>query len=114
MAENSISQGHAIAIPPKDTDITQRRRTDRISAEIPIEVKGTDIEGAAFIEKTKTVLLGRHGATIVLKHAVSPRAILLIRHLVSGQEAECRVIGGVGEQGDKHLYGVSLHDRTIN
>ena len=92
----------------------RERRGDRITLAIPIQVRGTDVKGQAFTDDTKTILLSRHGATIVLRHMLEPDSKVIIRHLATGQGAECRVVGQIGGQSGGYLYGVALLDPAIN
>jgi len=44
--------------------MTGRRQTERIFIRIPIEARGVDVLGKAFVEKTATVVINRDGARI--------------------------------------------------
>jgi hypothetical protein len=109
-----MSQTFTLPIQEQLMEGFQRRRSDRISLSVLIWVKGVGHDGLALAERAKTVALSRHGATIVLKRAISPGALLTICHIESGKEAECRVVEELGGQEDAHLYGVVFLDPGIN
>jgi hypothetical protein len=43
------------------------RRSSRIAEQIPVTLIGTDTDGKTFMEHTHTLLLSRHGASVVSK-----------------------------------------------
>jgi len=103
--------------PPEKEDLSEgllKRRADRVSMETPIAVRGQDLEGEAFGEQTKAILLSRLGAAIVLKRALAPGSQIVIRNLATGSEAPCRVVNQLGVRSDGCLYGVSLLDPGVN
>jgi hypothetical protein len=90
------------------------RRSDRVSIAIPVAVTGTEITGLDFVENTRTHLLSRHGAALVLSRKLAPMQQVIIRNLGSGGEATARIIGQMGGQADAYIYGVALLDTTLN
>jgi PilZ domain len=89
------------------------RRSSRIPKEIGILLVGSDMEGKMFSERTKTVLLSRHGAGIVSQYALSAEQELILRRLDTNKEAEIRVVGNLGAHGKSYTYGVAfLHPET--
>lgn len=70
-----------------------RRRSERLLITIPIRVEGTDREGRAFTETTRTLAVSRHGARIQLAHFLNPGETVRIANLVANQQAEFRVVG---------------------
>jgi len=90
------------------------RRSGRIPKQIAITLVGSDIEGRVFSERTKTVLLSRHGAGIVSTYKLSAEQELVIRSEVSHKEIEARVVGQIGSQDDTYIYGVAFLDAQIN
>lgn len=61
-----------------------------------------------FSEETKTVLLSRHGAGIVSQYALYAEQELILRRLDTNKEAEIRVVGNLGKQGETYTYGVAF------
>jgi hypothetical protein len=90
------------------------RRSGRISKEIAITLVGSDIEGRVFSERTKTVLLSRHGAGIQSTYKLSAEQELVIRSEESHKEIEARVVGQIGADGDTYIYGVAFLDSKVN
>lgn len=72
------------------------RRSDRVSLELPIQVSGTDTTGNRFVVETRTVVLSRHGAKILLDRELAAGQELNIRCLSTGKEAGVRVVGQIG------------------
>ena len=91
-----------------------RRRSSRIPKQLAIFLIGSDIEGRVFSEETKTVVLSRHGAGITSQYKLSAEQEIIIRAVESGKEAEARVVGQIGAQGDTYIYGVAFLDSTLN
>lgn len=72
------------------------------------------MEGKMFSEQAKTVLLSRHGAGIVSEYKLSPEQELIIRSLETNKEAEVRVVGQLGSQGESYTYGVAFLKQNID
>jgi len=72
------------------------------------------MEGKVFSEKTKTVLLSRHGAGIVSELKLSAEQELIIRSLETNKEAEVRVVGQLGSVGGSYTYGVAFLNQNID
>jgi hypothetical protein len=90
------------------------RRSSRIPKEIPILLVGSDMEGKMFSEKARTVLLSRHGAGIVSEYKLSPEQELILRSLETNKEAEVRVVGQLGSEGESYTYGVAFLNQNID
>jgi hypothetical protein len=56
----------------------RKRRSGRITKEIPIVLLGTDATGKVFSEETNTVVLSRHGAGVVTRYRFSPDELLTL------------------------------------
>ena len=94
--------------------IDQTRRSDRISLALPVQIFGTEITGQDFCETTRTHLLTRGGAAIVLQRQLAPLQELIIRNLASGKEATAQVIGPMGARPEGTIYAVTLLDPPEN
>jgi hypothetical protein len=90
------------------------RRSGRIPKQVAIALIGSDIEGRVFSERTKTVVLSRHGAGIVSEYKLSSEQELVIRNEESHREVEARVVGQIGSDGQKYIYGVAFLDTKSN
>ncbi len=96
-------------MPPEVT-----RRGGRILKQVAMSLVGSDMEGRIFSEQTKTVVLSRHGAGIISAYKLSPEQELVVRCVDSNKEAEVRVVGQIGAQGDVYIYGVAFVNSEIN
>ena len=84
------------------------RRSSRVPKEIAILLIGSDIDGRVFSEETKTVVLSQHGAGILSQYKLAPEQEVVIRQLDTQKEADVRVVGQIGAQGDVYTYGVAF------
>jgi hypothetical protein len=91
-----------------------KRRSARIPKQIAITLVGSDMEGRVFSERTTTVLLSRHGAGITSTYKLSSEQELVIRNEESHKEAEARVVGQIGCEGGKYIYGIAFLDTGTN
>jgi hypothetical protein len=90
------------------------RRSGRIPKQIAITLIGSDLEGRVFSERTKTVVLSRHGAGIISTFKLSPEQELVIRSEETRKEIEGRVVGQIGSNEDTYIYGVAFLDQNVN
>src|SRR5439155_159006 len=90
------------------------RRSSRIPKEIDILLVGSDTEGKVFSERTKTVLLSRHGAGIVSRYKLSAEQELILRRLDTNKKTEIRIINQIGVESDVYTYGVAFMNSTDN
>ena len=89
---------------------SRKRQTDRISLAIPIRVSGETAMGKKFDVESRTIVLSRDGASIVLKQPLVPEQKILIRHVPAKKEAIFRVVGTIGGQSEGSVYGVAQVD----
>jgi PilZ domain len=99
---------------PKQTDSVGVRRSGRISKEIPILLSGSDTDGRAFSERTKTLLLSKHGASLLSHHKLIPEQEIFLTSLSNDREINVRVCGKIGEREDGHIYGVAFVDPHVD
>jgi len=90
------------------------RRSDRISISIPVEIFGADFTGEHFVEQCKTVIVSRHGATIIVSRKLAADLELILKRPGTKKEALVRVIGQIGGQHEGYVYGLALMDTTVN
>ncbi len=89
------------------------RRSGRIPQEIPIFLIGTDLDGKIFSERTNTVLLSFHGASVASKHKLSPEQELVLRWPARHKETDIRVVGQLSAGNHRFTYGVSFFDPQL-
>ena len=90
------------------------RRSDRISLGLRIRVSGRSGLNQEFATTTRTVLVSRHGAKIILEHDQVPSGELSIGCLNTNKEAEARLVGFMGEEAEGPSYGIEFLDKEIN
>jgi len=74
------------------TDGRIKRRTERVLIQVPIAVKGTDTEGRAFREETRTIVINRNGARVCLRATVRPNERITIINLQNQLSCPFRVV----------------------
>jgi PilZ domain len=90
------------------------RRSERVPKEVAILLVGCDAEGKDFMEETKTVVLSRHGAGIVSAYKLAAEQELVMVLTRCNREAEIRVVGKIGSEGNAYTYGVAFLDPGID
>jgi PilZ domain len=88
----------------------RKRRSGRIAKELPIVLLGTDATGKVFSEETITVVLSRHGAGVVTRYRFSPDERLTLRLPSLAKETEIRLVGQIGGEPGRYVYGVTFVD----
>lgn len=69
------------------------RRSERIMLSVPILIAGVDKAGQEFSEESRTLVVNREGALIVLQRDLAPETIVRIINLQSDAAANFRVVG---------------------
>jgi len=87
-----------------------KRRSGRVAKEISIVLLGTDTTGKVFSEETKTVVLSRHGAGVVSRYRFTPDEVLTLRLPGSTKEAVVRLVGQIGGEPGRYIYGLAFVD----
>ncbi len=90
------------------------RRSDRISISIPVEIFGADFTGEHFVEQCRTVVVSRHGATIIVTRKLAADLELILKRPGTKKEALVRVVGQIGGQHEGYVYGLALMDHSVN
>lgn len=93
---------------------SKKRRSDRISVQLPIIISGTDVMGKDFVEAARTVLIARYGAKILCQRKLSPQLEIIIHCLMTSEDAHARVVGQVRESAEGIYYGVELLDQDVD
>jgi hypothetical protein len=94
-----------------------RRRSDRVSLTVLLEVSGTDSHGAEFKEPGKTLIVSRRGAMIVLGRELKGGQEIHLRRKAlaeSHRQSLARVVNQMGQQRDGYLYSVEVLDPEID
>jgi hypothetical protein len=70
----------------------KKRRSQRLGLSIPVVAYKLPKTGRPFFEGAYTIAVSAHGALISLATEVAPHEKLFLKHALSGQEQECRII----------------------
>ena len=90
------------------------RRSGRISKEIAVLLSGSDTDGRQFSERTKTLVLSRHGGSVLSRYKLVPEQEIFLRLLTNDREIEMRVCGEIGEREDGHIYGMAFVNPEVD
>jgi hypothetical protein len=69
-----------------------KRRSQRLVLSVPIVAYRSQKLGLPFSEGTRTLVVSAHGALISLAAKVEADQGLVLKHALSGEEQECRVV----------------------
>jgi PilZ domain len=104
-----------VSKPKAQPDPRTRRRSKRPLIRIPIEVRGTDVNGRSFSEATHTMTVNRNGARISLKNALVPGERITITNLQREESCAFRVVERTSTTyGHQAEWGVECLDRNRN
>ena len=70
----------------------EKRRSQRLALSIPVVAYRSQKLGLPFSEGTRTLMVSAHGALISLAAKVFADQTLFLKHALSGEELECRVV----------------------
>lgn len=90
------------------------RGGDRVSLMMPVEVTGKDINGHQFVQRTRTLVISRYGASVAIGHELAPKQELVIHRPGIEKKAAAQVVRKIGGGADEHVYGLILLDPSIN
>jgi hypothetical protein len=97
-----------------DTSLAKPLLASPAPVSLQIEVVGSDLDGRQYMERTQTLTITRDGATILLANKLAPESELIIRNVLTDQEAPARVVGHIREVVAGHVYGVTLMDPSVD
>jgi len=69
-----------------------KRRSQRLILRVPVVAYQAQSPGQSVSEETYTLVISAHGALINLENKISPYESVLLKHAISGEEQECRVV----------------------
>ena len=101
MHERKLRRGH-------------RRRSERLSAQIPVQLAGDAGTGQEFLENSQTLTLSQHGASILTQRNLKPNQKMTIRRVDTGKESKVRVAGKIGDRDEGYVYAVEFLDSQAN
>lgn len=68
------------------------RRSERVTAYLPVSVRGVEDGHKSFEEETRTILISPYGAKITLRARVKVKGRISLRNAATREEQECRVV----------------------
>ncbi len=74
-----------------DTKSERRRRSQRLKARVPIEVRAQMLEKHTALERTEALIINAHGGLILLSMKVAPDQLVTVVNLNTGDELLSRV-----------------------
>jgi hypothetical protein len=107
-------EGYYLRSEPMQLPASGARRSGRISKEIAILLSGGDTDGRQFSETTKTLMLSRHGASVLSRHKLMPEQERFLRSVQANREIEVRVCGQIGKREDGYIYGMAFVDSSVD
>lgn len=78
--------------PPAGGDPRLKRRSSRLTIEIPVEVICKGPQNKVRIEESRTFVVSAHGCALALKTGVLPGDTVVVIHKISREEVNCRVV----------------------
>lgn len=74
-----------------DTKSERRRRSQRLKARVPIEVRTQSMNKQTESEKTEALIVNAHGGLVLLAMKVQPDQMVIVANLKTGTELLSRV-----------------------
>src|SRR6267142_2783224 len=96
-------------IPPSsrgDKDV--ERRSQRVMPKVSVVVLAHDADNKLVSEKTRTVTVNAHGASVMLGLKVSIGQVLMLRNSGTEEEVSCRVVYLSPHQSEKREVGIDF------
>jgi PilZ domain len=93
------------------------RRTDRVSLTLLLEASGKNARGEEFKAPSRTLLINRGGAIVILDQELLPEQFIHLQRRApheSHRKGQVRVVGQFGSQKDGYLYGIELPDASVD
>jgi len=92
----------------------EKRRSERVSLQVPIQISGTDAQGKGFVVDTQTLLLSRYGAKILMSHELVPEQEITVYCSMTEREGIARVVGLFAKESEGCSYGIEFQDQGLN
>lgn len=87
---------------------SNRRRSQRVMLNVPVQVVGNNTVGTQFEEETETISVSAHGAVLLLSPVVTKGQLLTLTNLRTKAALEC-VVAYLGQnQGNRREVGISF------
>ncbi len=97
------------AMPPSSLGNNDtQRRSQRVMLKVSVVVLAHDADNKLVSEKTRTVTVNAHGASVMLGLKVSIGQVLMLRNSGTREEVSCRVVYLSPHQSEKREVGVDF------
>jgi len=77
--------------PNSHTNLSPRRRSQRVLMQLAVRIRGTDAQGRKFEEDASTLAINAHGALVLLQARLTKGSSVQMQHKQTHEEQECRV-----------------------
>jgi hypothetical protein len=114
LKHNDCCSNIALSMEERKLRRAHRRRSGRLSAQIPVQLTGASETGHGFLEDAQTLTLSQCGASILSKRKLTLMPQTIIRRLDTGKEARVRIVGRIGDRTDGYVYAVEFVDPQAN
>lgn len=94
-----------------ETHSTIRRRSSRVTIDVPVEIIGQTANGVAFREEARTIMVNANGA-LLNSASLNITSTIVIKNKQTNGEVECRVINQRERQqgrGDLAIEFIGVH-----
>jgi hypothetical protein len=88
--------------------VASRRRSQRMTLAVPVEIRGQDTQGERFAEPTLTLRISPGGAAVLLSAKVTKGQRLTLLNPRTKSEVECAIVHIVKAAGGKQEVGLSF------
>ena len=89
---NAPPAENAGASQTKNSQMVSRRRSSRVSIDVPVEIFGHEANGKVFRAETRTITVNAHGARLILTLTMDLKPSILLINRKTSLEVQCRVI----------------------
>jgi hypothetical protein len=69
-----------------------RRRSQRVLMQVPVRIRGNDVQGKPFEEEASTLAINAHGALVQVQARLTSGGKVLVQHKQTQEEEECSVV----------------------
>ena len=85
-----------------------RRRSQRVHAQLPVIVQGKSTDEITFADPTRAIILSAHGCLTTLSASVRLGEGLIVRNIANRAEQDCQVVYLGEKQGGRTEVGLSF------
>ena len=83
-----------------------RRRSQRVHAQLPMIVQGKSTDESTFADPTRAMILSAHGCLATLSASVKLGDRVVMRNIATGEEQDCQVVYLGEKQGGRSEVGL--------